>query len=358
MNTRFLLTAVGILLYLFLYYAVGSLVVRLVPAADFSIARTFLLGFFGYFFLFALIALPMKVLLLPLSMLAYVWAAVLVLIVIIFIILERRHPLKQQDIWKTAFLGERRYLSLVFLGLLIFQLVFVNLNGKAPDAWNQAYYLGDVSTSLYTNTISQYDPFTGKILEYLNPEYLLETYHNHGSVMCYLLGLHPMVERLTVMASVVTILYQFVVLEIARFLFGAEKQHRILIFVGFMALLNLFSSNEYTGAGYLMFRPSEGKTILVALILPTILCFFMETIKDTSRNCWWIYSFLTILGSFGLNMGSIFMIPFEITALYIPLALHKRKMSVFGRFLLLLLPCIVIIILYVLTKTEFLIYIN
>lgn len=355
MNYQLFLIAVGIVLYLFLYYAVGSIVVRLVPAGDFSIPRTFVIGFFVYFFLFSVAALPMKFLLMPLSALAVLWACVLVLIVLLFLILERKDLHTKQSAWKSIFAGNQKYIAILFPALLLVQVILANLNGAAPDAWNQAYYLGDVSTSLYTNTISQYDPFTGKILEYLNPEYLLETYHNHGSVMCYLLKLHPMTERLTVMASVTVIIYQLIFLEIAGFLFKKDRK-KALLFLFFLALLNLFSYNEHTSAGFLIFRPSEGKTILAALILPTLLYFFMETTGNPDQKCWWIYSFLTILGAFGLNMGSIFMIPFEITALYVPLALQKKKPSVFGRFLLLLLPCAGIIIVYLLTKNEFLIY--
>ncbi len=355
MNYQLPLIAGSIVLYLFIYYAAGSIVVRLFPADDFSIARTFLLGFFACFFLFGITALPMKLLLLPLSLLAHVWAAVLILIVVLFLLSEKRQWRIRRDTWKALFTGKQRYITIIFLALVLLQLFLVNMNGKASDTWNQAYYLGDVSTSLYTDTISQYDPFTGKILEYLNPEYLLETYQNHGSVMCYLLNIHPMAERLTVMVSVVLILYQLLFFEIGCFLFKGSRAKSLML-TGFLALLNVFSYNEYTAAGFLISRASDGKSILAVLIIPALLYFFMKTSQSGEQKCWWIYSFLTILSSFGLNMSSIFMIPFEISALYIPLALHQKKPSVFGRFLLLLLPCAVMILLYLLTKNEFLIY--
>ena len=112
---QILLIAVGILLYLFLYYAVGTLVTKLIPAADFSIARTFLLGFFSYFFLFSLVALPMKVLLLPLSLLAHVWLAVLILIVFLFFFSVRRQFHDILRFWKDLFSGNRKYLSMIFI---------------------------------------------------------------------------------------------------------------------------------------------------------------------------------------------------------------------------------------------------
>ena len=114
---------------------------------------------------------------------------------------------------------------------------------------------------MYTNTLSQYNPYTGKLLDYLNPEYLLETYQNHGAVMCQLLHLHPMVENMTVMASVVIILYQCIMYEIGRFLFHGNRAKSTLM-LAFLWLLNFFSFNLFTAAEFLIIRPSEGKTIL------------------------------------------------------------------------------------------------
>ena len=110
----------------------------------------------------------------------------------------------------------------MLLILIAAQVLLFNLNDETYAIWDQSYYLGDTATSLYTNTLSQYNPYTGKLLDYLNPEYLLETYQNHGAVMCQLLHLHPMVENMTVMASVVIILYQCIMYEIGSLPFSWE----------------------------------------------------------------------------------------------------------------------------------------
>jgi hypothetical protein len=44
------------------------------------------------------------------------------------------------------------------------------------------------------------------------------------------------------------------------------------------------------------------------------------------------------------------MIPFEISAFYIPLAIRKKKLSIFLGYLALLIPCIVFTAAYLITK--------
>ena len=355
MMIQFLILAGVLFLYFFFYYAFGALVVRLFPTSDFSFARTTVLGFFVYYFLFTVLALPMKMLLWPLSRLSTVWGVALLVITVLFFITERRDLGARFAQIKVLFSGRQKYATIAFLLVIAVQVLYFNLNDETYAIWDQSYYLGDTATSLYTNTLSQYNPYTGKILDYLNPEYLLETYQNHGAVMCQLLHLHPMVETLTVMASAVIILYQLIMYEIGRFLFHGNRAKSTLM-LAFLCLLNCFSFNLFTAAEFLIIRPSEGKTILAVLIIPALLYCFLKTIPNPDGKTWWIYSFLVILGSFGLNMSSIFMIPFELTAFYLPLALHKKQLKIVVRYVILLLPCLFMAALYLLTKNHILIY--
>lgn len=355
MTYELFMIPVTILLYFILYFAVGSLAIRFVPAKDYSISRTLILGFFLLHFLFFLIAIPMKLTLQPLSLLSAVWSGIMILIIILFLLSQRKCWRITADCIRSAFTGRQLWITLAFAVLILIQIIIINGNDETYAIWDQSYYLGDAATSWYTNTISQYNPYTGRILTKLNPEYLLETYQNHTAVMCQILHIHPMVENLTVMASVVVILYNLIAFEIGRFLFKGDRAKSTLL-VFFLALLNYFSYNLFTAAEFLFIRPSEGKTILAVLIIPALLYCFLHITKNIADKTWWIYSFFIIIGSFGLNMSSIFMIPFELSAFYIPYALRQKKMSIFIRYILLLLPCIFMAGLYLLTKHKLFIY--
>jgi hypothetical protein len=238
---------------------------------------------------------------------------------------------------------------LILLAAALIQTVWFNFNDETYALWDQAYYIGDTASSVYTDTISQYNPYTGHQLEVLNQEYLLETYQNHSAVMCQLFGVHPLIEIRTVMTSVVILLYQLIFYEIGMVLFKRDRL-KSAVMVCFLFLLNVFSYNLFTAGEFLIIRPFEGKTILAVLIIPCLLWLFLRTASDPFNRICWYHTFLVILGSFGLNMSSIFMIPFEISAFYIPLAIRKKKLSIFLGYLALLIPCIVFTAAYLITK--------
>lgn len=353
-----LLTSAGVMiLYFFFYYITGSLVLHFLPVSepDSRLSRRLVLGFFAYQFLFTVVALPMKMLLLPLSWLSAAWVCCLVLLLVLFLVFERKAFASR--ICNISLDRRSAAALLILLAAILAQTVLFNLNDQTYALWDQSYYIGDTASSLYTNTISQYNPYTGYQLDNLNKEYLLETYQNHSSVMCQLLRIHPLIEVRTVMASVVVILYQLVFYETGMLLFRRDRL-KSAVMVCFLFLLNLFSYNLFTAGEFLIIRPFEGKTILAVLIIPSLLWLFLHTASEPENRNYWRHSFLVILGSFGLNMSSIFMIPFEISAFYIPLALKKKKMSVFLRYLILLIPCAVFIILYLITRHHITFYIG
>ncbi len=343
-----------IFLYLILYYMTGSLAAARMPSVARSVPLTLILGFFCYFFLFSVCDLPMKITLQPLSHLSLLWGAVILLIVILFFILKRKTLKKDLSALKSTVSRKPVYILMILLLLILLQVVLINLNDDTISFWDQSYFVGDSVTSLYTNTISQYNPYTGRILSHLDTEYLLETLQNHTAVMSQIFNIHPLIENQTVMASVVVIIYNLIAWEIGLELFRGDRL-RALFLNGFLALLNFFSFNLHAAGEFLIIRPGEGKTILAVLIIPALLLFFLKTIKEVRSAAWWISSFLVILGSFGLNMSSIYMIPFEVTAFYVPLAIHEKKWSVFLRYLVLLIPCALMAAAYLLTKYVFII---
>lgn len=356
MTVQILMVAGVLVLYFFLFYMVGSLVLHFFPADgdDIRLSYRLIIGFFTYHFLFTILALPMKFLLLPLSWLSAAWAGVLIILTVLFFILERKLFAERfRDGRKTLHIGA----LLLMLGIIILQVICFNLNDETYAIWDQSYYLGDTATSLYTNTISQYNPYTGNPLSNLDREYLLETFQNHSAVMCQLLHIHPMIEVLTVMGTVVIILYQLIFYEIGMVLFQKNRL-KSAVMVCFLFLLNFFSYNLFTAAEFLIIRPSEGKTVLAVLIIPALLWLFLKTAREPENRIYWTHTFFIILGAFGLNMSSIFMIPFEISAFYIPLAIKKKKGSIFLGYLILMIPCIIFAAAYVITKKYIIIRIE
>lgn len=340
--------------YLMFCYMLGDLSLRLIGSETKSVSYRLLLGFFCYFLLFHLACLPLKSTLQPLSLLTIIWCVMLAAVTAAFFTLQRK-PLKEKLSGCRAFFRKQN-LPLLFLFLIILaQLVMVQSNKETYALWDQAYYIGDINTSVYTNTISQYDPYTGILLKKLDSEYLLETYQNHSAVLCQLLGLAPLIETRVAETSLVVILANLIYYQFGMEFFSCSRKKSVLLAL-FLSWLNLFSFNLVTSAEFLYFRAFEGKTILACIIMPMAFLQFLKLVKDHSCRAYWMELFLVICGSFGLNMSAIYMLPFELSICLVPLAFTKRSFSILARYLACLLPCLLYGAGYLAVKYLFNIY--
>ncbi len=344
-----------ILFYLMISYILGDLFLYIISSKEQSVTYRILLGFFCYFLLFQIIAIPLKLTLQPLSLLTRIWW-ILILAVLLLFSLLRRKSFPEQASYLKNLLTKQKWPLLTMVLLILIQLILVNYNGETYALWDQSYYIGDVSASVYTNTISQYDPYTGALLKKLNAEYLLETYQNHSAVLCQLLRIPPLIETRTAESSLMVILANLIYYQLGLELFGKNYRKKGVAFVFFLFFLNLFSFNLFTSAEFLFFRPFEGKTILACIILPMIFLLFLKIAGNHLERNHWLELFLVISASFGLNMSAIYMVPFELSICLIPLGLSKKSFSVWIRYALCLIPCILYGGAYLLTKHYFFFY--
>lgn len=350
-----ILICIGIvLLYLAESYLLGSLVLHFAPKESPSISFRILIGYFCYFLLFQVAALPLKLTLQPLSMLTGIWCACLVAIPATSLLVIRK-DLRRQAAYCRSLLQSQKSILAFLLLVILAQVALSQYNGETYALWDQSYYIGDVSTSVYTNTISQYDPYTGKLLKALNSEYLLETYQNHNAVLCQLFGIPALIETRTAESSLTMILASLLYCQFGLHLFPNSKQKGAWL-VFFLSLLNLFSFNLCTSAEFLYFRGFEGKTLLAALILPMVFLLFLKIARDPGCRWNWILMFIVISASFGLNMSSIYMLPFALTISLIPLGLYLKKPAIWLRYAICLAPCALYGVSYLLTKHAVSIY--
>ena len=128
------------------FCCLGSFFIRENRYESGHLGETVLFGFIAYYFLFELISVPMMVLGAKLHLLAWVWAAVVTVLVIASICLHlgmwREWGKRSGGFWrgKTAAF----YVMLVLIGIQLYFVAALQENGSA-DA---AYYVGSVTTNL------------------------------------------------------------------------------------------------------------------------------------------------------------------------------------------------------------------
>ena len=344
-----------VIVYLLLFYIFGTVVCSLCSWKEVKAIETELLGFFFYHLLFFVLCIPYKLMLFDLSYLSATWCVVIGGMLGTFFLHCRKQAFGQLKQTFSLIWDQKWNYLLLFL-IMAVQIILANLNNNVIAKWDQAYYIGDTAASVYTNTISQYDPYTGQQLFALNSEYLWETYQNHSAVACQLTGLPSLLEACTVMLTVVIVLYHLLYYKLAQVLVKTNAQAVLL--VGIVGFLNLFSYNNATVSSMLYFRPYEGKGILVLLILPMLLYYFLEYVKDDKASAIFSKSILVICAAFGLNMSSIFMIPFFLLPTYGSVILSRRSIRCFRKLVPCVLPCIVMAALYLWFTHRCLIYVQ
>lgn len=346
-----IVAAVGILLQLGVFFCIGSLVMYVLKMkAEASLALV--LGFLTYFALFEVIAVPMTLALVPLKVLTVVWALLLAVFVCAAVVLLHGQ-------WKTQLMGapgeirkEHSAWILAAAAAVLLQCLIVALfQDVAQDA---AYYVGTVSTSVYTGTLGRFDPFTGKALKHFQARYILSAFPMNNAVWCKLLGLPALIQCKVVMAVINVLIANLAVYHVGKKLFhGGKKQADLMLC--FVCLLNLFSDTIYTPGEFFFTRTYEGKALLANISVPIALfaalwLWQLWNKKETScmgtegghgaaneeRNVW-IILFLASASAVCFS-GSSIIYPVAISAGVIPLILIKRKWKKLIPYVLCMLP--------------------
>lgn len=301
----------GLLIIFFLF---GSLITCRKKDQYFSVGDTILIGFFLYFGVFHLIALPMKVLLLPLSWLSLVWLITVMCTVIFSLILNYKSWTRR--IVKTQIKDWWLVVSIFFM-VVLFQVILITNNIAYGSFADASYYIADSGRSVLTNTIEQYNQYTGIIRSELDPLYVLLTYTAHNSLISYVTGIHPLIIWRQVLGSLVIILSNLVIFRIGCVVFKENKKKSLTTWVVWLIVL-FFTYSKYTPGGFFFYRVFEGKTILAVLIIPVMLLQMVRSIQKRFDRESFFESLIVEIGSMPFCMSTVMVVPVLVTIFYIP----------------------------------------
>ena len=324
--------------YLLLFYMTGSIECGLLKLRENHLFRL-VYGYFLYFFLFFLVALPMKLLRMPLSVLALSWCVVLAFLAAVFIrqtaaaFFSRNRSQRREDLVReeeSALRSVRKgkayaviYCAAAFLLILAMVLLY-NSNQENGAWWDASYYIGDVSTSVFHNSISGYDPYTGAYLEDLKSEYQFEVLQNHSAVVCFLTGIPPLIEVKTVLASVHVILFYSIIVLFAQAFFAGRPGLQLLFLLA-VEFIDFWSYNTHVRAQILLYRAYEGKAVLANILIYGMLYLLVRRMRAQKEKAWWWMLFLSAGACCGLNMTSLLLVPVLAMAVLVPYILGTRQ---------------------------------
>lgn len=319
------LACIGFIIESMVFLAAGSLLTKaLKMKAD--ISMQFVLGYLAYFAVFELFIVPLTLLWVTLTTAAFIWAAVMAGVLCVAVVLTVKK-------WKNAGTKyrakarqreDRQLVFLIAVGFVVVVqcLIVIFYQDTTIDA---AYYVGTVTTSVYTDTLARYNSYTGRILKTFQARYIFSGYPMNNAVWCRLLGIHPLVQCKTVMSCINVAVANIILYQIGKRLFSGERKKACLMVI-FVCILQLFCGTLYSAGTFFFTRSYEGKSILANIAIPAVLMCAVWFLQEKNDRNIWIVLFLTSVSALTFS-GSSIIFPVVITAGMAPVAVMNKKIS-------------------------------
>lgn len=314
-----------------------------------SLILTVAVGFFAYYSLFAIVTLPIMLTYRPLSMLTGIWSVFVGVVVILAAVLNGR-----MIIWKIKDAFTQMHSASIIAGvialIIIAQVVIVVMS--YDFTLDAAYYVANVTTSVDTNMINVYDPFTGAWQDHYELRYAFATYSINDAVVCQLTGIPALVQTKTIMASTVIILVNLVYLGIADFFFKGNAK-KILIMMLAVTWMNFTFITIYTASNFLVSRTYEGKAIVGNLTLILVFWLYAKLVNEERLKNYWLIMFAICFGSTTITSSANMLIPAELSVLFVPYIIKHKELKIIPKYILAMLPGIIMLLEYVLYVKGF-----
>lgn len=346
------ITAVFFVLLNFIMYLIFGV---LLSGKERNTPLTVVMGFFVYYSLFTLFAVPMCYRWRPLSMLSAWWMSAVLIVTVVSVIFARGYlrELILQSI--KAICNAKLFMTGAVL-LILTEILIVHFSYQFTlDA---AYYVANVSTSVQTNTMNIYDPYTGDWQDHFEMRYFFATYPLQDAVVCAITKIPALLQTKTIMAAVVIILTNILYYMIGKELMGEDKKLRTLLMMFFAGIANFFFATIYTTSAFLLTRTYEGKSILGNVILPAILYLYIRIYKGymegKSIRRYFVYMFIVCFGATVISNSSNMLVPASLLILFVPFIIKqlasrncRAAVKTFAGMIFCMLPGIILSLVYI-----------
>ncbi|MCI8375964.1 MAG: hypothetical protein HFI29_11105 [Lachnospiraceae bacterium] len=345
-KTQMILAILYFAYQIFAFFILGSNVTRFCSARRIqSIATALIIGYFIYYTLFECVALPMKIRGNSLYELAVTWSVVVGGVLIISVLLNEDYLKDSFRLLKQGVCSDKRFFGAFAVLILINFVLMVSLTAETMGVQDDSYYIADATTSLFTNTIQQYDYYSGQRITQHAAMYFIPMYPVHGAVVGKLLHLHPIIENKWCSVLSVLILSQLSYYLLAqKLLKGKKKKSLQLLYLMTFFHINYVLWGKASGT-FFYYRLSEGKGILSNLIIPALILFFWEA-NESREKARWCALESVILGSVSICMSSLFLLPVAYAGLMAGAALKEKSLKKSPIFLMLLTPSLCALVVY------------
>ena len=201
---------------------------------------------------------------------------------------------------------------------------------------DDAFYVATASTTLETDTVFQYNAYTGDEYESLPSRYVLSsTVLGHTGMFLIFLPV------------------AYFVYDLLGSFFWKNKRKERGLFLLFLAWMNIFGYySVYTMSTFLLIRIWQGKAVLAAVILPLLFYYLLCAYKNEYQIQDIIQIFLTTGAAALTSSMGIFLAPIMVALGAFAGIIQTRKIGIAWKLLAGCIPCIILTGIYLLLRVE------
>lgn len=339
----------GVLIHLLIYTSFGLLLFKLLKKENIDSLPVCLIGFILYYALFQLINLPLVLSFQTLKTNTLIWSifciASFTLSIIfckekwIFLYFSLLNTIKKMSI-----------LGWVSIGTITLLIVLCTANNY--NDYDDAYYIGNINTSLETNTMYLYNPLTGDKLQWLFLRYALSSYMMANAVICQVLHLPAIIIMKVVLPLVFIVLSSMIYYKIAK-IFFQEDAYAPYLFLIFLTLLNIFGNYSiYSSSRFYLLRTAQGKSITSSIILPFMFYIYIRLFKEHKDIFYWVLLFFISIAAASITLTATFLFALSMCAFAIVLCITKKDWNVLPKSFLCIAPSFAFFIIFWLFNTQ------
>ena len=318
--------------------------------------ETFLLGFFVYFGIFQTIALPLILSQQRLSLLAKIWLVVLILLLLFGVWCLYQYAQRSRRTTGRLLGMDKLHLYYPVSGvgilvalLLLLQLYYMLRNGY--NGWDTAYYIGNMNTSVYTDTMYIFDGNSGVRAEYMSYRYCLSSFYMHGAAVCQLMKVPALIYCRYVIPTIGWLISNLILFEIGKRTVGKLDKKYTVWFLGAACMINFSFRSIYTTSEFLLTRSAEAKSYCANIIVPMIFLLFIALWEEWGKKEYWVILFFVAYASNAISFSSLMLVPVLLTVLCGAVLIVERKLIVFRNYLACMaVPVLYGIVYYMFTK--------
>lgn len=332
-----------IILFLYIEFGVYGTGFNKIFRFDMPAYAAEITGFFVYFGVFQIAALPMILLQRSLSELVMLWIGISILVNGYVLIAARR------ELWdmicRTA-AGIWRMKGILLLGVLLLAGVTCYFQAAQPYmGWDTSYYVGTVNTTVYTDSMYIYNGNSGAAEKYLDFRYALSTFYMHSAVWCKISTVSAMMIQKYVMGTVCILTYGLVLFAIGKKLFHQEDRKALLL-LGLAFIFNYGFNTIYSTSSFLLLRGYEAKGFCANVVIPAVFYGALCLWEDSRKREYWGLLFMIGFSSVPVSMSSILIVPAMIVIILMAEWLIKKDGKILWNGLWCVIPNAVYLVVY------------